>query len=118
MRVLRALMLIIAAVWEMSRWVFELAGDSSMRLKKEPESPKGEGDLRQEFGDRLPEAVYVVFRTGVAYHRRKLYKEALGEYKKLRRIPLQDGGFYDLWVHSEVFCYNWRLLSKAMKPTE
>ena len=118
MRVSRVLLLIIAAVWEMSRWVLGLPGDPSMKLKKEPETPKGEGDLRQEFGDGLPEAVYVVFGRGVTYHRQKRHNEALEEYKKLRHIPLQDGRFYDLHTHSKVFRYNWRLLSEAMKPTE
>ncbi len=116
MRIVKSLVLTIAILYEISRRAFELAGDSpDMKLEKEPKTPKGKGKLRQEFGDRLPAEVYSIFGRGVAYHRRKQYANALAEYKKLRRIPLQGGRSYDLYFHSKVFLYNWRLLSKAMK---
>lgn len=113
MGILGAFLIGLAVVWEISRWIFELAGNAAGELSRDPRSPHGVQALRDEFEKRLPDTVYEVFEAAVAHHRRKEYRRALKEYEKLREIPARDGTF-DLYEASKVFRYNWRMLRKDM----
>lgn len=116
MRVFGVFMTWMALLWEISRWIFDLAGETAGRLSRDPESPKGVDALRAESENRLPGRVYDVFEEAVVQHRRKEYSRALKEYRKLREIPHQDGPL-DLHTTSGVFRHNWGVLKRDIKDS-
>lgn len=102
----------IFALYEISKWVMELAGKPIL------EPPESEGklktviDLRVELGEyKIPESVYMVFQRGVEFQLGGQHQDALQEYGKLREIPRSGGGTFDLAEVSLTLKHNLRLLS-------
>jgi len=99
------------ALWEFVRRVMQLPGLPGMTPRSREEI-RTVIDLYAEFGDVLPDNVYRVFQVGVYYQLTGDYSAARNEYVKLRRLPGEDGKFFDLVLTSQALRHNWNLLPR------
>jgi len=109
---MRAIVLGVAStiiLYQLCKWVMEVAGNPFLQPPRGEKEPKTVVDLKNEVPG-LPESVYTVFQRGVDLHTTGRRKEALTEYRKLQRIPQSGGGHFDLTSVSETLRYNVRLV--------
>jgi tripartite-type tricarboxylate transporter receptor subunit TctC len=109
MRVIVLGMASIIVLYELCKWVMEVAGSPFLQPPKGENEPKTVADLMSEV-PRLPKSVYTVFQRGVDLHVAGKHKEALAEYGKLQMIPRSGGKHFDLTDVSETLRYNIRLV--------
>ena len=104
------------ALYEISKWVMELAGKPTLEPPESERTPKTVIDLRAELGEyKIPASVYTVFQKGVEFQLSDKRQEALEEYGKLRQIPRAGGGTFDLAEKSLTLQHNVRLLLEEDK---
>ena len=109
---MRAILLGMASIiilYQLCKWVMEVAGNPFLQPPRGEKEPKTVVDLKNEVPG-LPESVYRVFQRGVDLHTTGRRKEALTEYEKLREIPRSSGGHFDLTDVSDTLRHNIRLV--------
>lgn len=81
---------------------------------KSDKIPRGQVELKRELGAekfaKLPGSVVTIYNQAVEAHLNRDYAKAKELYLRLRAIPCEGGGTFDLASVSEVFRHNLRLL--------
>ncbi len=109
MRSIMFCMAFILALYELSKWVMEMAGIPGLEPPEVEYEPKTVADLIGEIPG-LPDSVYTVFQRGVELQLGGQSQGALQEYGKLRQIPRSSGETFDLAEKSSTLRHNLRLL--------
>jgi len=93
--------------YELSKWIFDLAGEPSLEFRKE-DLPRNAADLRNEIPD-LGSEIYEVFSSAVHLQVMGQYERAKEEYEKMGKTKVGDKRLNEV---SKVLQYNLRLLDK------
>jgi hypothetical protein len=113
---MRAILIGLATLivfYRLSKWAMEPAGDPDLIIRRAKNEPKTLKDLKVEFGERLPNGVYAVFKRGVDYQLQGQRQLARQEYDKLERIPRRSGGTFNLTRVSKTIQHNINLLGQS-----
>jgi hypothetical protein len=97
---------------ELASRVMNLPGNPRGKPNLPPDSIATVAKLWEEFGDGLPESVYLIFKRAVHFQANGDPQEARNEYLKLAHLCQANGTTYNLFDKSQVLKHNWQLLIK------
>lgn len=106
----------IFGLFKLVQQTLGLPGNPDARAKKIVGSIKTVENLREEFGSKLSEPVYDIFRDAVRHHLAGNLWLAHHEYLKLCRLGQANDIRYNLFLHSQTLQHNWRLLIEKLRP--